>query len=88
MTFKAIPYLLILMISLSCKTHVYLDEEKFTCDEIEIPLDVTSIEEVEKELGTKYETFHWNTYGTEHIYKRKGISFTYKQEDSIRKMIH
>lgn len=76
------------MISLSCKTRVYLDEEKFTYNEIEIPLDISSIEEVEKELGTEYETYNWNNYGIEHIYKRKGISFTYKQEDSIRKMIH
>lgn len=81
-------YVLILVSTIGCKSRVYVEEHKVTFNEIGVPLDATSIEEVEEKFGMKYEKFNWNTYSTEHIYRKKGISFTYKQEDSIRKSVN
>lgn len=88
MTVKLFLYLLILVISLSCKSRVYIEEKKLIFNKVEIPLNTTPISEIEEQLGTNYETFNWNTFSTEYIYKRKGISFTCKQEDSIRRMVN
>ena len=52
--------------------------------DIEIPLYDTSIREIETRFGTSYRKINWNEFSTEYFYEKKGISFSHKQEDSLR----
>ena len=77
-----------LLTSFLCDAQVTITEEKVVYQEFEIPLYETSLKKIEKHFGIEYQVINWNDYSTENLYEAKGISFSYKQSDSINKMIY
>lgn len=86
-------FIALTLISFSCKNQmqkedVYIQEDKVIYKGFEIPLYEISITEIEKHFGSDYEKIDWSGFAIEHLYKEKGISFSYRQKDSSDMMIY
>jgi len=82
--FKLLIYMLIAILFFSCKTNLNIQEDEILYKDAKITVGKTPISEIEKQFGTNYSKRNWNNYSWEYIYKKNGISFTYKQKDSLR----
>ncbi len=81
---RFLSYALIAIIIYGCKSIVYVEEESVIYKGIEIPLYETSIGEIEEHFGKGYKKINWSDFSTEHSYKKLGISFSHRQDDSLK----
>ncbi len=68
-TLRGPTFAAIILAVFGCKPSLYVQEEKVIYKDIEIPLYETSINDIEKQLGLKYEKISWNEYSTESMLK-------------------
>lgn len=76
--------LMLFFLIVSCKSLVYIEEDRINYETQDIKLHSTQNSQILKYYGNDFETIKWEEFSFEHHYNKKGVSFSYNQQDSLK----